>query len=424
MAEIKAGDLDLEALESGDQWICNYRRLIESTDIGEIVEILSNATQEEWEYYCKVAFKRTFCSAKAVVGATERSMGGIMAGISGVAGGAAASILGASTVTSTAGGIFGFFAATTTAVVAAPAALVAGAAVGAAALGYGAYKLGTSGAKMSAENAHSKEVEQQGRYDFNPVRMLNPFIFFEKESEYINSAYQCLMALPQRSEQDEQGFLRFFDSEKCLDMELVEEVRGLEMELDEDDMNFILENWDISSKFENNLRKYCENMKARYKTENKSLINKYISFLEINNEFITPRLLKEDNLELMNQARECDICIHEGHLIYLEFQALFSMYNMLLHHPENTKEQSELQKERMYKRAEELEAVELFEDILEEKRPIKLDSTNYIHYLKEIVAVLDELRAREFINTLANDMAACMLVDSTIEPYEQEIIKI
>lgn len=169
MAEIKAGDLDLGTLESGDQWICNYRRLIESSDVGEIMEILSNATQEEWEYYCKVAFKRIFCSTKVVVGATERGMGGVMAGISGLAGGAATSILGASTVT-------------TTAVVAAPAALAAGVAVGAAALGYGAYKLGAGGAKMSAEKAHSKEVEQQGRYDFNPVRRLNPFIFFEKES--------------------------------------------------------------------------------------------------------------------------------------------------------------------------------------------------------------------------------------------------
>lgn len=37
--------------------------------------------------------------------------------------------------------------------------------------------------------------------------------------------------------------------------------------------------------------------------------------------------------------------------------------------------------------------------------------------------MFDGSRAREFINTLANDMAACMLADSTIEAYEQEIIK-
>lgn len=82
------------------------------------------------------------------------------------------------------------------------------------------------------------------------------------------------MALPQRSEQVEQGFLRYFDSEKCLDMELVEEVRALEMDIDEGDIGFILETWDLSSRLENNLRKYCENMKERYKAENKSFINK------------------------------------------------------------------------------------------------------------------------------------------------------
>ena len=101
------------------------------------------------------------------------------------------------------------------------------------------------------------------------------------------------------------------------------------------------------------------------------------------------------------------------------------MYKILLNHPQNTKEQIELQKEKMYEMARKRgeKAEELFGKVLAEKRLIKLDETNYIKYLKEIVSVLDETEASRFINTLAKDISDCMLIDNVMEPYEQEIMQ-
>lgn len=117
------------------------------------------------------------------------------------------------------------------------------------------------------------------------------------------------------------------------------------------------------------------------------------------------------------------IGIGKEDLIFEEFRAVFSVYKMLLNHSQNTSKQIELQKEKMYERAEELGATELFEDILAEHRLIKLNETNYIRYLQEVVSVLDSKDARAFINELANDIAECMLVDSVMEPYEKEMIQ-
>ena len=118
-----------------------------------------------------------------------------------------------------------------------------------------------------------------------------------------------------------------------------------------------------------------------------------------------------------------EVYIHSGHIAYQEIRALFSIYKLLLNHPQNTAEQSKLQKEKMYETAQSLDSIDIFEDTLAEHRLVKLDETNYIRYLQEVVSVLDGEAARDFMNTLANDLAECMLVDSVMEPYEKEMIQ-
>lgn len=164
-------------------------------------------------------------------------------------------------------------------------------------------------------------------------------------------------------------------------------------------------------------------MRQRYESESRQLINSVAAFLEVNNEYVTPRVEQVENKNVIDEIQKGDRCVNYIEIIEQEFPALFNMYKMLLNHPQNTKEQIELQKEKMYEMAREIRAEELFEKILAEKRLIKLDETNYIKYLKEIVSVLDETEASRFINTLAKDISDCMLVDDVMEFYEQEIIQ-
>ncbi len=171
------------------------------------------------------------------------------------------------------------------------------------------------------------------------------------------------------------------------------------------------------------LSEYCEKIKQQYKTTNKDIINRYIAFVEVNNEYITPRVDQAAKKELLDEVQKGNVGVTKEVLIIEEFRAVFSIYKMLLNHSQNTSKQIELQKEKMYERAEELGATELFENILAEHRLVKLDETNYIRYLQEIVSVLDSKDARDFINELTNDLAECMLVDSVMEPYEKEIMQ-
>lgn len=180
MAEIKAGDLNLQSLDTTKKWNRNYEILVRSESASEIMNILLNATQKERVFYAEEAEKILFCNTEVTTGIGEHIGAVASTGTAAAAGGVAASILGASTT----GGIFGFFATTTTAVVAAPVALVAGAAVGAAALGYGAYKLASKSAEEKGKEKHYKETKQEGRYISNNVRKLNPFVLVSQEFGY------------------------------------------------------------------------------------------------------------------------------------------------------------------------------------------------------------------------------------------------
>ncbi|MDY5823042.1 MAG: hypothetical protein SPJ83_09720 [Helicobacter sp.] len=429
MADIKAGDLGLESLDSQQQWDQNYATLITTTDPHVIMNIMQNASSEEMDYYMDTGFEMLF-SGKASTGILEYLGTATSTATAGAAGGLAAATLGATTVTTSAGGILGFLGVTTTAVAAAPLALVAGAAAGAAALGYGAFKLASGSAKDRGKDEQFQKVKQEGRYHIgNSARRFNPFVFLQTEYSYINEIYQILTTLPSTNEQDMEKFLQVFDAHAILNADQLKKGRedkwynqgDVKDEGFLDTFLFMAE--DMRNELCDYLHKCCEKMKRRYEFESKELINSYVAFLEINNEYITPRVAQTDNKEFIEAVQKGEVYIHSGHIAYQEISALFSIYKLLLNHPQNTAEQSKLQKEKMYERAEKLGATELFENILAEHRPIKLDKTNYIKYLQEVVGVLDGEYARVFINELTNDIAECMLVDSVMESYEKEMMQ-
>ena len=414
MAERKAGDLNLQPLDSQQQWDQNYAILITTENAGEIISIIKNAHNNEIEYHKAKALDTLFCSTEATTGFFEYVGGAASTAIGGAAGGLTAATLGTSTVATTTGGIFGLFATTTVATVAAPVTLVAGATLGGIALGYSAYKLISGSAKDKGKEEHFKETKQQGRYNINPVRTLNPFVLFHIEGKSLIEAYEIL-AHSSPSQRDMEDFLKIFDANAMLNANLVQ--KGIEEGRSSVEKA-------MRNQFQNYLRNYCGKLKQRYKTTNKDLINRYIAFVEVNNQYITPRVDQAEKREVLDGIQKGNIIgIGKEDLIFEEFRAVFSVYKMLLNHSQNTSKQIELQKEKMYERAEKLGATELFENILAEHRLVKLDETNYIRYLQEVVSVLDSKDARAFINELTNDIAECMLVDSVMEPYEKEMIQ-
>lgn len=220
------------------------------------------------------------------------------------------------------------------------------------------------------------------------------------------------MALPSLDRQTENEFLSFFDANSTLNNSFDFGADYISTYINE-----------IKKELQTKLRNYHEIIKQKYKNGSGSIINKTIALLEINNEYIVPRIKQAENKEVIDRIQKGDLIVTNEYQIYEQFLALFNMYKMLSNHPQNTKEQSVLQKEKMYARAKELGAVECFEEVLAEKRLIKLDETNYIKYLREIASVLDDECASEFINTLANDITDCMIVDVVMEPYENEIMQ-
>ncbi len=425
MAEVKAGDLDLSSFNNNKQRDKNLQTLLMSDDINAIINILQNAKEDEILYYFKKACDVLFCNTKAITGAGEYIGAVATTGAAGAAGGVAASVLGASTVTTTTGGIFGLFATTATAVVAAPATLVAGAAVGAAALGYGAYKLASSSAKAKGKEEHFKETKQEGRYQINTARALNPFIFVEEEYEAIKYAYAFFKCIPETSEYDKELFLKLFDS-KILNQEYIRNIREGDFYKEYGCTDEFLELNDIKyirNKFLKIIDTRIESFKQKYKEQNTHLIKSCVALMEINNEFITPRLEQGEIRESIDDIQKCDIPIHNGYTAYEQLRVLFGMYKMLLNHPKNTQEQIKMQQEKMIKKAKGFGKTELLNTMLKDKRAIKLDETNYIKYLKEIVSVLDEDEAIILIKDILKDLESCMLVDNTMEDYEKEILQ-
>ena len=407
MAEIKAGDLGLTPRNT--QWKDSYRTLVMSNDIETLVEILSKAEWEERDYYYKESCSTIFHKSLGdQVGVLEYAGAGATIVLSGVAGAGAAATLGATT---TSWGLFGVTLFTT--IAAAPVALVAGAGAGAAALGYGAYKLISSSAKDRGKEQKTDKLIQQGQLDVQPTRVLNPFIF--SATDEIVSAYEFLRT---QHSPNWQKFLELFDS-AILNPTLVEEIRKSNKD---DELKLSAQ---LRGQFIAHTKRYLDTLKSQYKQESQRLIPACVAFMEINNEFALPRLVQEERKALIGAIRKRKIPITQETMAYEEFLALFSLYKMLLNHPQNTADQREKQRAKMHERARELGdiAEKVFDEIANDTRIIKLDHTNYLRYLQEIVDVLDQEQARAFIETLLKDLEACMLVDGKIEAYEQELLQ-
>ena len=407
MAEVKAGDLGLTPRNT--QWKDNYKTLVMSNDIPTLVEILRKAEWEERNYYynesCSTIFRKSLGDQ---VGVLEYAGAGAAIGLGGVAGAGAAATLGATT---TSWGLFGVTLFTT--ITAAPVALVAGAAAGTAALGYGAYKLISSSAKDRGKEQKTDKLIQQGQLDVQPTRVLNPFIF--SATDEIVSAYKFLQT---QHSPNWQKFLELFDS-AILNPTLVEEIRKSDKD---DELKLSAQ---LRGQFIAHTKRYLDTLKSQYKQESQRLIPACVAFMEINNEFALPRLVQEERKALIGAIRKRKIPITQETMAYEEFLALFSLYKMLLNHPQNTADQREKQRAKMHERARELGdiAEKVFDEIANDTRIIKLDHTNYLRYLQEIVDVLDQEQARAFIETLLKDLEACMLVDGKIEAYEQELLQ-
>lgn len=408
MAEIKAGDLGLTPRNT--QWKDNYKTLVMSNDIPTLVEILSKAEWEERDYYYKESCSTIFHKSLGnQVGVLEYAGATAAIGLSGVAGVGAAATLGATT---TSWGLFGVTLFTT--IAAAPVALVAGAGAGAAALGYGAYKLISSSAKDRGKEQKTDKLIQQGQLDVQPTRVLNPFIF--SATDEIVSVYKFLQT---QHNPNWQKFLELFDS-AILNPTLVEEIRKSNKD---DELNKL--SAQLRGQFIAHTKRYLDTLKSQYKQESQRLIPACVAFMEINNEFALPRLVQEERKALIGAIRKRKIPITQETMAYEEFLALFSLYKMLLNHPQNTADQREKQRAKMHERARELGdiAEKVFDEIANDTRIIKLDHTNYLRYLQEIVDVLDQEQARAFIETLLKDLAACMLIDNKLESYEQDLLQ-
>lgn len=407
MAEIKAGDLGLTPRNT--RWKDNYKTLVMSNDIPTLVEILSKAEWEERNYYykesCSTIFRKSLGDQ---VGILEYAGATAVTGLGAAAGVGAAATLGATT---TSWGLFGVTLFTT--IAAAPVALVAGAGAGAAALGYGAYKLISSSAKDRGKEQKTDKLIQQGQLDVQPTRVLNPFIF--SATDEIVSAYEFLQT---QHNPNWQKFLELFDS-AILNPTLVEEIRKSNKD---DELKLSAQ---LRGQFIAHTKRYLDTLKSQYKQESQRLIPACVAFMEINNEFALPRLVQEERKALIGAIRKRKIPITQETMAYEEFLALFSLYKMLLNHPQNTADQREKQRAKMHERARELGdiAEKVFDEIANDTRIIKLDHTNYLRYLQEIVDVLDQEQARAFIETLLKDLEACMLVDGKIEAYERELLQ-
>ena len=372
MAELKAGDLGLTPRNT--QWKDSYKTLVMSKNIKTLIRILSKASPEERNYYYKESCSAVFHKSLGnQVGVLEYAGATAAIGLSGVA----------------------------------------GAAAGTAAIGYGAYRLISGSAKDRGKEQKTDKLIQQGQFEVQPTRMLNPFIF--PAADEIVSAYGFLQT---QHNPNWQEFLELFDS-AILDPTLVEEIRKSDKDKE------LSLSAQLRGQFLTHTKQYLSNVKSQYNQENSKLISACAAFMEINNEFALPRLVQEERKALIDTIRKGDIPISQEAIAYEEFLALFSLYKMLLNHPQNSKEQQQLQRAKMHERARELGdiAEKVFDEITNDTRIIKLDHTNYLRYLREIIDVLEAEQARAFIETLLKDLAACMLIDNKLESYEQDLLQ-
>lgn len=415
----KAGDLRLKPLKLKRQWDENYEILIKTDNVHEIMHIIKHiSSNDELEHYLRKARDRTLVDTKARSGIFHKIAMVASAAFGTLAGWFGVGVLGTTTTTVSAGGILGFLGVTTTVVVAPPVGLAVGLAGLCGLAGLGAYNLGSSSKKSEGEKEHFLQARQAGLYDSKPpIRTLNPYVLVSGDEKILGNIKDMYAFLCTLSNPNWQEFLELFDSKKSLDQNKVEKIhkskkpQQLSVQL--------------CKQFGAQVSKKLKETKERYSEEKREIIKDYVLLMRINNEFAFPRSKQYDREKHIKNIRNEELPIDNEAIKIEKLVALFSLYKMLLNHPQNSKEQQQLQKAKMHERARELGdiAEKVFDSIVNDTRIIKLDHTNYLRYLREIIDVLEAEQARAFIETLLKDLAACMLIDNKLESYEQDLLQ-
>lgn len=397
-----------------DRWEENYQKLLLAKNGRTLMEIINQASESEWEYFYNKARNTLFVNTKESKGIFQKIGDVLLPFFGGVGGGTAVATFGTST---TSVGFMGVTLTLTTAT--APLTFIGVGAIGGAAAVYGVYKLATNSAELTGKREHYKEMDKEARYDINPERILNPFIFlYPREMQQVCKFFFAIQSnSKENQEMIDFRFKRLFDS-RMLNAAEIENRRK-----DPNNENAIKQ---LSQDTESLLKQEIGHFQNQYKLTAKEYINRCVALMDINNEFVTPRILQGEQRVKMQQIQEGVEPISNAHLIYEQFIVLFNMYKVLLEHPQNTPEQQAIQKTRMQERAKQLweeKGEEQLDAILKQEHPIKLNKNNYIDYLKEIVSVFDKETGKIFIQILLQDLAQCMLVDGKLEAYEQEMLQ-
>lgn len=401
------------------QWERRYETLLKSQDIGDIYSIFASMSKEEMEWHGRKLERQQ------QDGGVKDSGGGGLRGlvrkfnplrlfthapkataeVTGAAVGAAGAGFAASTLAASTTTIFGIGIITA----AAPVAVVAGSVVAGGLGMYGLFKTTGFFNKLQGAREQRDDLKKQGYGNITPLNQLHLSIFTPLGVERIQLAYNyyALSNAPMAS----YHFL------KCLTTPVEE-------------ASYTRSGQEVLQSDASILK-----LTEFYKQANRKQITICKAMLKLNIEYLQPRVEQESFDEIL-QNLESGWVLADDRFIAPQLEiATYAICKVLLfENPENepimadkaiSAEASMPQKEQQIKlmreKAEQYGTLQAFEQVMSETRPIKLNQSNYLEYLKEILGILGEAGG-SFLTQLESDIKACVEVDGSIDSWEQKIL--